>query len=47
MCHLTNAHYKSKPAGGNTGWFFLSFGGTGHADQYSNCTLGRMYYAIK
>ena len=27
----------------NTGQLFLSFGGTGFVEWYSNCPLGRMY----
>ena len=35
MHHLANAHSATFPAGGNTERLFLSFGGTGRADQYS------------
>ena len=40
--HLANAHYLPGPAGGNTGWLFLSFCGPVCADQISNCPLDRV-----
>ena len=42
MCHLANAQYWDRPAGGNTGHLFLTFGGRVCADQISNCPLDRV-----
>ena len=48
MCHLANAQYWDRPAGGNTGRLFLAFGGPVCADQISNCQLDRVLtYYIK
>ena len=42
MCHLANAQYWDRPAGGNTGRLFLAFGGPVCADRISNCPLDRV-----
>ena len=42
MCHLANAQYWDRPAGGNTGRLFLVFGGLVCADRISNCPLDRV-----
>ena len=43
ICHLANAQYYAGPAGGNTGRFFLSFGGPVCTDRISNCPLDRVF----
>ena len=42
MCHLASAQYWDRPAGGNTGCLFLTFGGPACADRISNCPLDRV-----
>ena len=42
MRHLANAQYSDRPAGGNTGRLFLTFGGPVCADRISNCPLDRV-----
>ena len=37
MCHLASAQYWDRPAGGNTGRLFLTFGGPVCADQINSC----------
>ena len=37
--HLASAQYWTGLAGGNTGRFFLTFGGPVHTDRISNCPL--------
>ena len=42
MRHLANAHSVTGPASGNTRRLFLSFGGTGCTDRYSDYPLDRV-----
>ena len=42
MCHLVSAQYWDRPAGGNTGRLFLTFGGLVCTDRISNCPLDRV-----
>ena len=42
MRHLGSAQYWDRPAGGNTGCLFLTFGGPVCADRISNCPLDRV-----
>ena len=40
--HLASAQYWDRPAGGNTGCLFLTFGGPVYADRISHCPLDRV-----
>ena len=42
MRHLASAQDWDRPAGGNTGRLFLTFGGLVCADRISNCPLDRV-----
>ena len=41
MCHLASAQYWDRPAGGNTGRLFLTFGGPVCAVWINSCPLDR------
>ena len=40
--HVESAQYWDRPAGGNTGYLLLVFGGLVCTDRISNCALDRV-----
>ena len=42
MHHLVNAQYQNSRTSGNTEQLFVSSGGTGGTERYSNCPLGKV-----